>query len=136
MSEYSYIVFYDGVCGLCNRSVQSIIKRDKKEIFRFATLDSELARLTLINLQGKLRSIDSIVLYAENKTFIYSDAIMEIISLLGYPYKLLLVFKIVPKSFRDWLYKWIARNRYKIWGEYDSCPIPTENQRKLFLDNR
>jgi predicted DCC family thiol-disulfide oxidoreductase YuxK len=132
LNEYPYIVFYDGACGLCNRSVRFIIRHDKKEIFRFAALDSDFAKINLKTMEG----IDSIVLLANSQSYLQSDAVLKIVSLLGYPSKFLLFFRIVPKPLRNWLYKWVARNRYEIWGKYDSCPIPTENQRKLFLDSR
>lgn len=136
MNEYSYIVFYDGVCGLCNQSIQFIIRHDKKEIFRFATLDSELAK-SLIQIKHKsLHSIDSIILLADGKVYFYSDAVLRIFSLLGLPFNLFYICKIVPKPIRDFIYRWVARNRYKIWGKYDSCPIPSENQKKLFLKSR
>ena len=133
MNEQSYIIFYDGICGLCNRTVQLIIRLDKKEIFRFAALDSDFAKVHLQSKNIKRENFDSIILIINNKQYFYSEAILKIFSLLGFPYKLLLLAYIFPKSLRDWIYKWIARNRYKIWGKYDSCPIPKEHQRKLFF---
>ncbi len=136
MSEYPYIIFYDGICGLCNQSIQFIIRHDNKEIFRFASLDSEFAKSHLKSNYIKTENIDTIILMVNNKSYLYSEAILKIFSLLGFPYKILLIGFILPKSIRDWIYKWIARNRYKIWGKYDSCPLPTEHQRKLFLNSR
>ena len=83
----------------------------------------------------KTENFDSIVLKVNNEFYIYSAAVFKIISLLGFPYKLLLIGLAIPKFFRDWIYKWIARNRYKIWGKYGSCPLPIEHQRKLFLNS-
>ena len=133
MNEHPYIIFYDGICGLCNRSVQCIIRIDKKEIFRFASLDSEFAKSYLQSNHIKTQNIDTIILMVNNKSYLYSEALLKVFSLLGFPYKLLLIGFILPKSIRDCIYKWIARNRYKIWGKYDSCPMPKEHQRKLFF---
>lgn len=136
MSEYPYIIFYDGICGLCNQSIQFIIKHDKKKIFRFAALDSEFAKSLLQSNHIKTENIDTIILMVNNKSYLYSEAVLKIFSLLGFPYNILLIGFILPKSIRDRIYKWIARNRYRIWGKYDSCPIPTEHQQKLFLNSR
>lgn len=134
MRDYPYIIFYDSVCGLCNRSVQFVIKRDKKSVFRFSALDSEFAKEKLKNTSLGNTMDEGVVLYSANQIFTHSDAVMEILKLLGFPYNLLLVFYIFPNPLRNKVYNWIARNRYKIWGKHSSCPIPFENQKKLFLD--
>ena len=132
MNEYPNIIFYDGVCGLCNKAVQIIIKHDHKSIFRFAALESDLAKAKLKNMNG----IDSIVLFSNEQTYILSDAVLKICSMMGYPFKIMTIFRFVPKTLRDQLYKFVARHRYKVWGKYNSCPIPSEKQKKLFLESR
>ena len=132
MTEYPHIIFYDGLCGLCNKAVQIIIKHDKKKVFRFAALESDMAKTKLKSMDD----IDSIVLLSNGQTYIFSDAILKICAMLGYPLKLAVIFHIIPKIIRDKVYKFVARHRYKIWGKHDSCPIPTEKQRKLFIDSR
>ena len=130
MKRNQPIVFYDGVCGLCDHSVQFIIKRDTKRIFRFATLQSDFAKQTL----GSSISFDSFVLFENGKAFYRSTAALKMFQQLGGFWVLLYAFMIVPPFIRNGVYDFIARNRYKWFGKLDSCKIPTPEQRELFLD--
>ena len=130
MKRNQPIVFYDGVCGLCDHSVQFIIKRDTKRIFRFATLQSDFAKQTL----GSSISFDSFVLFENGKAFYRSTAALKMFQQLGGFWVLLYAFMIVPPFIRNGVYDFIARNRYKWFGKLDSCKIPTPEQREFFLD--
>jgi predicted DCC family thiol-disulfide oxidoreductase YuxK len=129
MGEYP-VIFYDGVCGLCDRSVQFVIKHDKKKVFRFATLQSDLAHQVL----GDSISFDSFVVYDQGKAYYRSTAALKMFYKLGGTWRLLYGFMIVPAFIRNGVYDFIARNRYKWFGKYDSCKIPTPEQKALFLD--
>lgn len=129
MTEHP-IIFYDGVCGLCDRSVQFVLKRDKKRLFRYATLQSDFARATL----GSDITFDSFVLYENGKVSYRSSAALKTFGKLGGAWYLLYAFMIVPPFIRNGVYDFIARNRYKWFGKYNSCKIPTPEQRALFLD--
>jgi predicted DCC family thiol-disulfide oxidoreductase YuxK len=124
------IVFYDGVCGLCDHSVQFIIKHDSQRIFRFATLQSDFAKHTL----GSSISFDSFVLFENGNAFYRSTAALKMFQLLGGVWLLFYVLIIVPPFIRNGIYDFVARNRYKWFGKLDSCKIPTPEQRGLFLD--
>jgi predicted DCC family thiol-disulfide oxidoreductase YuxK len=124
------IVFYDGVCGLCDRSVQFMIKHDHKRIFRYATLQSDIAKQTL----GNQITFDSFVLYENGKAFYQSTAAIKVLKKLGGMWSLGYVFMIVPAFIRNAVYNFVARNRYKWFGKFDRCKIPTAEQRDLFLD--
>lgn len=128
------IILFDGICNLCNSSVQYIIKRDKNDTFRFVALQSELGQKILKHLGIANRNIDSIVLYEPGRAYYYkSNAVLKIAGELGGLISLLVVFKPLPKKFRDVVYDYIARNRYKWYGKKESCMIPTAELKAKFL---
>lgn len=128
------IILFDGVCNLCNNSVQFVIKRDKKDLFRYAALQSEIGQ-QLINERGiDTGQVDSIILIEPGVAyFTKSDAALEIAKALGGGWSLLALFSWVPKSIRDAVYDLVARNRYKWFGKKDACMIPTPELRVKFL---
>lgn len=124
------IVFFDGVCNLCDHTVQFIIRHDKKKQFRFAALQSPLGAefMAAHQLKG-----NSVVLYYRGKYYQKSAAAMKIAGLLGGRWSLLGAGYILPGFIRDALYDFIARNRYKWFGKQDACMIPGPGVRALFL---
>lgn len=116
------ILLFDGVCNLCNNSVNLIIKRDKKNQFRFIALQSQEG-IELITKLGISKETDSVILIVENRVFTESEAAIEIIKRLPLPWKWLTIFKIIPQKIRDKIYRWIARNRYRWFGKRDVCRI-------------
>ena len=127
------IILFDGVCNLCNRSVNFIISKDKKDVFRFATLQSEIG-LSLISQHGiNTTKTDSVILIDTNEYHERSSAILQIVKNLSGGYALLYFFIIVPKCIRDWGYDYIAKNRYKWYGKKDSCMVPTPELVSKFL---
>lgn len=125
-------MLYDGVCGLCNRSVQWILTHDNKEQFRFATLQGEMAEQWLKKLPTEVE--ESVVLVYRNQIYTASSAAFKIAKLLGGWPRLLAVFSVLPQRLTDRVYKWIARNRYRWFGKFDTCPLPNEKVRSRFLD--
>ncbi len=128
------VIFFDGVCNLCNQSVDFIIKRDSSKDFRFASLQSEAARSLLKNKSIDLQSIRTIILLKDGKTFYRSDAILEIVWQLSAPWPLLYVFKIVPRFIRDGMYNLVSKHRYNWFGKLDSCRVPSKEERARFLE--
>lgn len=126
------LVLYDGVCGLCNRSVQWILKHDRKEQFRFATLQGYLAKQWLDQVPSG--APESVVLVYRDQIYTTSAAAFKIARLLGGWPKGLAVFSVLPEKLTDAVYNWIARNRYKWFGKHDTCPMPDESVRDRFLD--
>ena len=128
------IILFDGVCNLCNSSVQYVIKRDKNDVFRFVALQSELGQKILKHIGIHDKNIDSIVLYEPGKAYYYkSTAALEIAKKLGGLLTYGTIFKIIPARLRDVAYDYIAKNRYKWYGKQESCMIPTPELQSKFL---
>ncbi|MGX6443387.1 thiol-disulfide oxidoreductase DCC family protein [Neobacillus sp. K501] len=127
------IVLFDGVCNLCNSSVQFIIKRDPKGYFKFASLQSVVGN-DLLTQYGLNQEIDSLVLI-ENKTiYMRSTAALRIGMKLHGFWKFLAIFLIVPPTIRDFLYKIVAKNRYNWFGKRESCMLPTPEMKNRFIN--
>ena len=128
------IILFDGGCNLCTGAVQYIIKNDKKDIFRFVALQSELGKEICNYIGIDQNKIDSIILYNPGVAYYYkSSAVLEIIQDLGGIYNLLIIFKILPEKLRNYIYDYIAKNRYKWYGKKESCMIPTPELKTKFL---
>lgn len=131
------IVLFDGVCNLCESSVQIIIKHDKKEAFVFASQQSETGKDILRYLGIDTKKMDGIVLYEPGVAyFIKSDAAMEILKEFPLPYSLLRIFRFLPLTFRDAVYDYIAKNRYRWYGKKEACWMPTKELRARFLNRQ
>lgn len=127
------IILFDGVCNLCNSSVVFIIQRDPKDVFRFTALQSEAGQ-ALIKTHGiDTNKVDSIILVDGDKVRIKSSAALTIARHLKGGYPLLYGFMIIPAFIRNWVYDFIARNRYKWYGKRDQCMIPTPELKAKFL---
>lgn len=132
--EDKCIVLFDGVCNLCNSAVQTIIKYDKKNKFVFASLQSEIGKHLLSERGINTETTDSIVLIIPNEAyFIKSDAALEIAKKLSGIFQFFGVFKLLPKGLRDQLYDFIAKNRYKLFGQKAQCMIPEKPVKHKFL---
>jgi len=129
------IILFDGVCNLCNSAIQFVIKHDKKNIYKFAALQSDVAKL-LLNERGIDSSqIDSIILIDPNIAYYTkSAAALEIGKSFGGGWRLLGVFRWVPKPIRDWVYDLVAKNRYSWFGKQNECMIPSPELKAKFLD--
>jgi len=128
------VVMFDGVCNLCNSSVQFIIRHDPSGKFAFASLQSPVAEKLLMGYNLQHRDLYSILLLKNGILYDRSDAIVEIASDLSGLWSGLRIFKFVPKILRDSVYKLIAKNRYKLFGKRDSCLMPTPDLRARFID--
>lgn len=130
-SSNKYIIYFDGVCGLCNGFIDFIIRIDKKNIFKFATLQGKAAQKLPIQDSLNLTSI----YYQENgKLYMKSTAVLKVFYRCGGRWKLMIIFWLAPKFFRDMVYDFVAKNRYKWFGKEESCRIPTSEELKKFLD--
>ncbi|MEO6583416.1 MAG: thiol-disulfide oxidoreductase DCC family protein [Ferruginibacter sp.] len=127
------IIFFDGVCNLCNAAVQFIINRDPEEKFLFASLQGPAAQDLLPNLSKQSSSFNTIILLKQERKYTKSTAALMIARQLKGPVSLLYGFIIVPSFLRDWFYKFIASNRYTWFGKKDICMIPDKNIAKRFL---
>ena len=129
------IILFDGVCNLCNSAVQFVIKHDKKDVFRFVALQSELGQEIITYIGIDCKKIDSIILYEPGVAYYYkSDAALQIAKKLDGLFSLGTVFIIIPTSIRNFLYDYIAKNRYEWYGKKESCMIPTPELKIKFLE--
>ncbi len=127
------ILYFDGVCTLCNGAVDFIIRRDRARRFRYASLQSEAGR-RMMESQGMDPSVlDTLILWEAGRMHTKSSAALRIARHLGGAWPLLGVFRLVPRFLRDPLYDWVARNRYRWFGRKESCRLPTPEERELFL---
>ncbi len=131
-TDVDLLLLYDGHCALCNGSVKWILKNDKRQRFKFAPLKGDTAS-TYLEQDASLRKVDSLILITEDEILTHSNAALEIAMRMGGFWKLLGILYIFPKPFRDWVYKGIARVRYKWFGKYDVCPMPPVEWRSRFL---
>ncbi|HMS33164.1 MAG TPA: thiol-disulfide oxidoreductase DCC family protein [Ignavibacteria bacterium] len=127
------IILFDGVCNLCNSSVNFIIDHDKKNMFRFASLQSDSGQTLLKKFGLNNESFDSIILIDNEKYLTRSSAVLRIVKNFPGFWKLLYIFIIVPPAVRNLLYDIIAENRYKWFGKKDSCRVPTPELKEKFL---
>ncbi len=130
----SAIIFFDGVCNLCNGAVQFIIKRDHREAFKFASLQSDFAKETLSGSALKVTHGDSLVLLENGKLYEQSTAVLRIAKKLPGLWPLLYAFIIVPPFLRNAIYRWVARHRYQWFGKQNQCWVPTPALKSRFLD--
>ncbi len=133
------IFLYDGVCGLCNRSVQFILRHDARGNFRFASLQSEFAQRVLERHGASAADLDTVYVAvngAEGETLLArSDAVVFVLREIGGVWPAVAaVLGWLPRPVRDWGYGMVARNRYRIFGRYGTCPVPSESVRARFLD--
>ena len=130
------ILLYDGVCGLCSRLVQFVLKRDSSRHFRFASLQSDFASRILQRHGLDPNDLDTVYLVEPGERLTArSDAVISVLRRLGGWGALALLLRALPKSLRDWGYDIIAHSRYRIFGKHDSCPLPEERYRDRFLDS-
>jgi len=134
------ILLYDGVCGLCNRSVQFILRHDKAAAFRFASLQSSFAAPVLARHGANPSDLDTVYLLTNceqpgESLLPRSEAVLFVLGRLGGFWRIVaLLFRCIPRAVDDWAYRRVAHNRYRIFGRYETCPLPTEDTRARFLD--
>ncbi|HUQ97181.1 MAG TPA: thiol-disulfide oxidoreductase DCC family protein [Chitinophagaceae bacterium] len=127
------VLFFDGVCNLCNGAVNFIIAQDKKAVFQFAPLQSEAAQ-QLLQPYGDFKKLDSVVLLADGQLFQKSIAALKVLKFLPWYWQWMQVFWIVPRVLRDAIYDFIARNRYRWFGKKAVCMLPSPEVKNRFLN--
>jgi len=127
------IILFDGVCNLCNSSVQFILKRDPVGKFKFASFQGETGQ-RLLKKHGISTDINSIVLIEHEKVFIKSNAAIRVGRQLTGAWKMASAFNIIPRFIRDFLYDIVANNRYKWFGKTESCILPSPKWKNRFLE--
>ncbi|MBU2940205.1 DUF393 domain-containing protein [Lacinutrix sp. C3R15] len=135
LPKHKKLILFDGVCNLCNSTVQYVIKHDKKDIFRFAPLQSEIGKSVIHTYNIDPVKTDSILLYSsKNGLQVKSTAALQIARYLGFPINVMTVFLLIPAFIRNWVYDYIAKNRYTWYGKKEACMIPTPELKAKFLE--
>jgi predicted DCC family thiol-disulfide oxidoreductase YuxK len=126
------IVFFDGVCGLCNRFIDVLFKLDsKRNRLKFAALQGETAKKIIPT--ETLDQLNTVVIYIKGRLYYQSTGVLKLCAFLPWYYQWMQVFLILPKDFRDWIYNWVSKNRYKWFGKKETCRLPTPEERAKFL---
>jgi predicted DCC family thiol-disulfide oxidoreductase YuxK len=134
LPKHKQLILFDGVCNLCNSSVLYVIKYDKKDTFMFAPLQSDAGKEVIQKFNLDTSKTDSILLYSpEHGLSVKSTAALHIAKHLGFPRNLMIIFFIVPTFIRNWVYDFIAKNRYKWYGKKEACMVPTPDLTSKFL---
>jgi predicted DCC family thiol-disulfide oxidoreductase YuxK len=132
--NHKKIILFDGVCNFCNYWVNFVLKRDHKNLFLFAALQSKAGQEFLTKFNLSTTNFDTFILIDGDSFQTKSDAAISIASnLSGWP-KILLIGKIIPRFIRNCIYDLIAKNRYKVFGKRESCRVPTKDEKEKFLD--
>ena len=127
------VILYDGVCGLCDRFVQFIITRDSSAKIKLAPLQSESAIVLLQKLHLPVAALSTVVLIEEDKSYIKSGAVLRSLSYLDGAWKFFTILRIIPAPISDFVYDFVARNRYRWFGKFDACIIPSPEIKSRFL---
>ncbi|MCW2118366.1 thiol-disulfide oxidoreductase DCC family protein [Flavobacterium sp. 7A] len=134
LPENKKIILFDGVCNLCNNAVNYIITHDKKDVFRFVAIQSNLGKEIIAYIGIDTSKIDSIILYLPQKAYYYkSQAALKIAADLSSFLPVIGVFQFIPTVISNWIYDYIAKNRYHWFGKKESCMIPTPALKSKFL---
>ena len=129
-----YIVLFDGVCNLCNGSVQFILKRDRNRKFQFGSLQGKTGQEYLRKYHLPADQFHSFMLIEANVLYTQSTAVLRVLKHLGRGWQFLYVFIYLPRFLRDGLYKLVAANRYRLFGKKDACRVPTVEEKERFLE--
>jgi len=132
------VILYDGVCGLCDRSVRFVLRHDQRGFFRFAALQGHFAAKALAHHGKDAAQLEAMCVIAGEKSrpeelLCKSDATIFVLRQLNWPWKAAVLLKIVPRGLRDRAYDWIARRRYRIFGKLEQCRVPSEAERARFI---
>jgi len=128
------IVYYDGVCGLCDGFVELLVKFDKNRKIKFSSLQGKSGRSLLNKLNLDLEEFDTVLFKVNDQVYTKSTAVFKIINSIGGIIKLFLVFNLLPRRFNDWIYSKVAKNRFKIFGKLDKCDMSKFNKPGQFID--
>ncbi len=128
------IILFDAVCVICNGWAKFLIKYDKKIQFKLVSAQSELGTALLKHYQMSTEHYTTMVVIKDGKLYTESTALLKVMQHLGFPFSLMNAGYFIPRFIRDFLYRLVALNRYKLFGKTDSCPIPSHENKRHFLE--
>ena len=131
-----FIIGFDGYCNLCNRWVDYLIKKDHNDLFRFTALQSEVGKRFFVDKgykESELETLETIVVFNRAGISVKSDAVMNILIALGWPYKMVVIFRVVPVTLRNIFYDSVAKRRFNWFGRKKTCRIPSQDEKSKFL---
>ena len=134
IEKNEFVVYYDGICGLCDFFVNLIVKIDSKGILKFSSLQGPSGQKLLNDLKFNTEELDTVIFRINDQVYTKSTAVFKIIKSIGGFWRVFLVFDLLPTSFIDFIYKKIAINRYKIFGKLEQCDISKFNKPGQFID--
>lgn len=128
------VVIFDGVCNLCNNTVDFLIRRDRKQLYRF-TANQDTTGRALLEAQGvNPDDVSTIYLWENGRLYTRSTAVLRILRRLPFPWPLFYAGIVIPPFIRNGIYRWVARNRYRWYGRRNTCRVPTPEERARFLN--
>lgn len=127
------VILFDGVCNLCHGFVRFVVRRDPKEKFLFCSLQSETGKNFSKKIAITLQNMQTVILVSDDKFWVKSDAFLEVVRHLRFPWPTLILLQWIPRFFRDFLYDFIAKNRYHWFGKKEKCPLPSPELKRRFL---
>jgi predicted DCC family thiol-disulfide oxidoreductase YuxK len=138
-SQGAHLVLYDGVCGLCSRLLQLLLRHDRRAVFDFASLQSATGRAMMARWSGNPDELTSFYVVADFRTpearvFIRSDAALFVVGQLGWPWKVMRLAGVLPTALLDRMYDVVARSRYRVFGRHELCMVPRAEFRSRFLE--
>jgi len=128
------IVLFDGQCLLCNGWVQFLLQHDRSQRIRFASIQSAVGQQLLARAGLQVEGLQTLLVIDGERSWQHTAAILRVLHALGWPWRLAWVGWLVPAPLRDALYRWVARNRYRIWGRSATCMLPAPEHRARFLE--
>lgn len=134
LSQGGGVIYFDGVCVLCNGLVDFVIPRDRHRRFRYATLQSEKGQRMMRRLRLPADELQTFILQEDGKEYVKSTAALRVCKGLSGAWPLLYLLIAVPRPLRDAVYGWVGRRRYRWFGRRASCRVPSEVERHLFLE--
>jgi predicted DCC family thiol-disulfide oxidoreductase YuxK len=128
------IVVFDPECLFCSRGVQLLLKHDHKKVLRFASIQSVSGSRLLAQAGLKVTALDTLLVISNGQSYMHTAALLRVLHELGWPWRALWLAWLIPAPLRDAAYRFIARHRYRLFGQPESCFVPSPNDRQRFLE--
>ena len=131
--DHNPVLVFDGDCVMCSHSAEFVLARDRARSFRFLAAQSDLGRALFEHYGLDAETFETFLVLCDGEPYLRSSAALKIASLLGFPWSMFSVFRIVPRPVRDWMYDLVARNRYRLFGKRAQCYLPSPEDAERFL---